>query len=315
MYTIIRKRILFYNLLNLNIEQSNIDKILSKQQNKKLNNSNHNNTSSTSSNSASINDSTKKTLKNTDKTFVAKSMEGSTPAKEAEPGTLKTTLAATPSILNMTEKTTPSLTVIDSTQITSPIDTTISTSTSTTLTTNEFSLLNSETQIQSDELFNQEIFKNLKLNDNINGATFHGKSNQEMNVTNGNNNDTNNETVPTTVKSSIKSPQKKLKSRNNSSNSSVFNSADWQPTTEWAQNWKHKLPLQTIMRLLQVLVPQVEKICMDKGLTDETEILKFLQHGTLVGLLPVSIRSSFKFFVRYLCCIIVLIGTTSHTYT
>uniref|UniRef100_A0A669BT75 HID1 domain containing n=1 Tax=Oreochromis niloticus TaxID=8128 RepID=A0A669BT75_ORENI len=52
-------------------------------------------------------------------------------------------------------------------------------------------------------------------------------------------------------------------------------------------SWKAKLPLQTIMRLLQVLVPQVEKICIDKGLTDESEILKFLQHGTLVGLLPV----------------------------
>lgn len=29
-------------------------------------------------------------------------------------------------------------------------------------------------------------------------------------------------------------------------------------------SWKVKLPLQTIMRLLQVLVPQVEKICIDK---------------------------------------------------
>lgn len=29
-------------------------------------------------------------------------------------------------------------------------------------------------------------------------------------------------------------------------------------------SWKAKLPLQTIMRLLQVLVPQVEKICIDK---------------------------------------------------
>ncbi|GMT36075.1 hypothetical protein PFISCL1PPCAC_27372, partial [Pristionchus fissidentatus] len=62
---------------------------------------------------------------------------------------------------------------------------------------------------------------------------------------------------------------------------------DWIATSEWAEAWKAKLPLQTIMRLLQVLVPQVEKICIDKGLTDETEILKFLQHGTLVGLLPV----------------------------
>ncbi|XP_044272660.1 protein HID1 [Tribolium madens] len=65
------------------------------------------------------------------------------------------------------------------------------------------------------------------------------------------------------------------------------NPAHWTPTGEWVHSWKSKLPLQTIMRLLQVLVPQVEKICIDKGLTDESEILKFLQHGTLVGLLPV----------------------------
>ncbi|XP_029815938.1 protein HID1 [Manacus vitellinus] len=69
--------------------------------------------------------------------------------------------------------------------------------------------------------------------------------------------------------------------------SSASSSAQWTPTPDWVMSWKSKLPLQTIMRLLQVLVPQVEKICIDKGLTDESEILKFLQHGTLVGLLPV----------------------------
>ncbi|KAF6027988.1 HID1 [Bugula neritina] len=63
--------------------------------------------------------------------------------------------------------------------------------------------------------------------------------------------------------------------------------AHFTATSEWVMSWKQKLPLQTIMRLLQVLVPQVEKICIDKNLTDEGEILKFLQHGTLVGLLPV----------------------------
>ncbi|CAK5083693.1 unnamed protein product [Meloidogyne enterolobii] len=62
---------------------------------------------------------------------------------------------------------------------------------------------------------------------------------------------------------------------------------EWIATPEWVESWKSKLPLQTIMRVLQILVPQVEKICIDKGLTDESEILKFLQHGTLVGLLPV----------------------------
>ncbi|XP_075998772.1 protein HID1 [Genypterus blacodes] len=69
--------------------------------------------------------------------------------------------------------------------------------------------------------------------------------------------------------------------------SSASSSSNWVTTPEWVLSWKCKLPLQTIMRLLQVLVPQVEKICIDKGLTDESEILKFLQHGTLVGLLPV----------------------------
>lgn len=41
-------------------------------------------------------------------------------------------------------------------------------------------------------------------------------------------------------------------------------SEEWRPTPEWVEAWKGKLPLQTIMRLLQVLVPQVEKICIDK---------------------------------------------------
>ncbi|XP_028287619.1 protein HID1b [Parambassis ranga] len=69
--------------------------------------------------------------------------------------------------------------------------------------------------------------------------------------------------------------------------SSVSSVSIWSANSDWVLSWKSKLPLQTIMRLLQVLVPQVEKICIDKGLTDESEILKFLQHGTLVGLLPV----------------------------
>ena len=69
--------------------------------------------------------------------------------------------------------------------------------------------------------------------------------------------------------------------------SEILSEQDWVATADWVLSWKSKLPLQTIMRMLQVLVPQVEKICIDKSLTDESEIIKFLQHGTLVGLLPV----------------------------
>jgi len=89
------------------------------------------------------------------------------------------------------------------------------------------------------------------------------------------------------VKSAPQSPVKSKAPTVHRSPSLQGGGSQWVPTSEWVASWKSKLPLQTIMRLLQVLVPQVEKICIDKGLTDESEILKFLQHGTLVGLLPV----------------------------
>ena len=225
-YTIIRKRVIFYNLLNLNIEQASINKVLNKQQQqqqiKKCNNDNETNYKT------KINDK----------------------SVETELGSLKTTLAATPSILNMTEKTTPSLTLMDnnSNNITSPID--ISTP--------------SVYQTNLNDSLQENVF-----NDH-NHLSISSFSSQDLNNT----------------QNSVKTLKKSM-----STSSSVFNttanSSDWQPGTEWVQNWKNKLPLQTIMRLLQVLVPQVEKICIDKNLTDETEILKFLQHGTLVGLLPV----------------------------
>ena len=44
-------------------------------------------------------------------------------------------------------------------------------------------------------------------------------------------------------------------------NSDNVDAGSWVPTAEWVQCLKSKLPLQTVMRLLQVLVPQIEKIC------------------------------------------------------
>ena len=34
-------------------------------------------------------------------------------------------------------------------------------------------------------------------------------------------------------------------------------------------------------------MPQIEKICLEKQISDENDVLKFIQQGTLVGLLPV----------------------------
>ncbi|XP_059004594.1 protein HID1 isoform X2 [Mustela lutreola] len=141
------------------------------------------------------------------------SMEGSRPAAPAEPGTLKTSLVATPGIDKLTEK----------------------------------SQVSEDGTLQSLEPMSQQ-------------SSAEGSPTAEE-------------------------PEQAWREQRRLSSASA--SGQWNPTSEWVLSWKSKLPLQTIMRLLQVLVPQVEKICIDKGLTDESEILRFLQHGTLVGLLPV----------------------------
>jgi len=60
------------------------------------------------------------------------------------------------------------------------------------------------------------------------------------------------------------------------------------PTEEWLVELKSALPLETVTRLLQHLVPVVDEMCTRKnGVVDEVEILDVLKDVTMVGLLPV----------------------------
>lgn len=60
------------------------------------------------------------------------------------------------------------------------------------------------------------------------------------------------------------------------------------PSEEWLQDLKDTLPLETITRLLQHLVPVVDEVVnSDEGIVDEGEILDVLKDVTMVGLLPV----------------------------
>mmetsp|Transcript_17460 Transcript_17460/g.25220 ORF Transcript_17460/g.25220 Transcript_17460/m.25220 type:complete len:781 (-) Transcript_17460:88-2430(-) len=60
------------------------------------------------------------------------------------------------------------------------------------------------------------------------------------------------------------------------------------PTEEWLSEMKASLPLETVSRLLQHLVPVVDDIVARKqGVVDEMEILEILKDVTMVGLLPV----------------------------
>ncbi|KAK4873721.1 hypothetical protein RN001_013081 [Aquatica leii] len=183
-------------------------------------------------------------------------MDGSHPALPAEPGTLKASLPDTPAITQMTEKESAHPAYQQLETVTNGISTVNLNAQSSDSDKGEVDDCSTETNSQSI----------------VTESSIQPDKSKIMT----------NESTPTPTKHSV-----------NTRNSLRVSAASdkvvgqWVPTGEWVQSWKSKLPLQTIMRLLQVLVPQVEKICIDKGLTDESEILKFLQHGTLVGLLPV----------------------------
>lgn len=219
-YTIIRKRNVFHQLANLPTEHATIAKALSKRGKKFV----------------QLTPESGKDLP---------TMEGATPAMEAEPGTLKTTLAATPRLDRMTEKAAPDEGHSE-------------------LTLKELATSTGNINIQPPS----------EIQDPDSPEHNKPKAKASKSVPNSP------PGSPTGSEMTAKPPLARTSSTSSSGGS-------WVATPEWVQSWKQKLPLQTIMRMLQVLVPQVEKICIDKGLTDESEILKFLQHGTLVGLLPV----------------------------
>jgi len=59
----------------------------------------------------------------------------------------------------------------------------------------------------------------------------------------------------------------------------------FQPTLEWFNTWNSKLPTNTVARLLDALVPKVERLCEKQK--SNKEILEFIRTSTMVGLLPV----------------------------
>lgn len=75
---------------------------------------------------------------------------------------------------------------------------------------------------------------------------------------------------------------------NATTSSSTVVGASFHPTSEWLEELKDNLPMETITRLLQHLVPVVDDIVNAKqGVVDEQEILQVLNEITMVGLLPV----------------------------
>lgn len=253
-YTIIRKRQVFHSLASLPSDYGTIAKTLTKRTRKHL--------PSTSSN---------------DNTPETPSMEGSRPALPAEPGTLKATLPDTPGIDKMTGQ--------QSGHMMGDLVDTSDPDPAATTGLNGLSIENGRHDREDDEEFDDDNDSGQKSRNYTPSPSAETPppppAVADATVDSCHSIASNAAVTPTTGPALHRSPSLKGGPRNPTGNT------QWVPTSDWVSSWKTKLPLQTIMRLLQVLVPQVEKICIDKGLTDESEILKFLQHGTLVGLLPV----------------------------
>lgn len=94
-YTVIRKRTVFFQLLNLPTDQESIDQIVEKQTQRGKDKQSINNSGILS---GSVNEYSPVSTSSPG-TSTNKSMEGAIPAREAEPGTLKATLAETPSVI------------------------------------------------------------------------------------------------------------------------------------------------------------------------------------------------------------------------
>lgn len=71
------------------------------------------------------------------------------------------------------------------------------------------------------------------------------------------------------------------------------NNQKWKPTSEWLKKFKRSLPLATILRMIEVLAPQLDEHIQrtssgsSEALQHEAQAISILQNGTLVGLLPV----------------------------
>ena len=170
-YTMIRKRTVFHQLANL---PTDINKAVNKKAKKPLSRQSSNN--------------------------VDKSMEGSYPAKTAEPGTLETSLIKLPRIERLTEGVSahPSQKQLD--RLTQALD---------------------ASSMESRKSFSSEVCPVQP------GAEMNQVGEKE-------------ETRDVYAKSMLKRSD------------SNYMAEGWTPTPEWIRSWKNKLPLQTVMRMLQV---------------------------------------------------------------
>ena len=76
-----------------------------------------------------------------------------------------------------------------------------------------------------------------------------------------------------------------------------YASAAFHPSHAWANSWKARLPLETIYRLYDHILPKVVSMASQQPLTDE-RLLQFIQSQTLVGILPLPHAIVVRRYIR-----------------
>jgi len=61
----------------------------------------------------------------------------------------------------------------------------------------------------------------------------------------------------------------------------------WKVSEEWIEDWKAKLPLVPVMKLIYNLYPRVQEFCTENSTTDDAPVVEYIKTTTMVGILPV----------------------------
>eukprot|EP00811_Abedinium_folium_P034699 NODE_755_length_2784_cov_3.475348.p1 GENE.NODE_755_length_2784_cov_3.475348~~NODE_755_length_2784_cov_3.475348.p1 ORF type:complete len:785 (+),score=194.49 NODE_755_length_2784_cov_3.475348:112-2466(+) len=64
-------------------------------------------------------------------------------------------------------------------------------------------------------------------------------------------------------------------------------SSAWDSTDAWLESFKSALPLQTVLCLIQHLIPQIDELCAATDVAGQAEVMQLLRQTTPVGILPV----------------------------
>eukprot|EP00817_Percolomonadidae_sp_ATCC50343_P002743 CAMPEP_0117421494 /NCGR_PEP_ID=MMETSP0758-20121206/2564_1 /TAXON_ID=63605 /ORGANISM="Percolomonas cosmopolitus, Strain AE-1 (ATCC 50343)" /LENGTH=457 /DNA_ID=CAMNT_0005203631 /DNA_START=679 /DNA_END=2052 /DNA_ORIENTATION=- len=79
---------------------------------------------------------------------------------------------------------------------------------------------------------------------------------------------------------------KQVHARRREKNPSLPETPAFLPSAEWLSSWKPRLPLRTIVDMIQYFSPRIDTETKKGTLSTESDLMEFIQQDTLVGVIP-----------------------------